>query len=67
MWLVLGPWACGQSYNPAREAIDQAKQAEVQGRVCPGAAWGCPMHPEVQAAQAGDCPVCRMPLVKGGS
>jgi hypothetical protein len=27
-----------------------------------GPRWVCPMHPEVRAAQAGQCPICRMAL-----
>ncbi len=29
------------------------------------AAWFCRMHPAVQKAAAGMCPICEMPLVKG--
>ncbi len=27
-------------------------------------AWACPMHAEVQRAEPGKCPVCKMKLVK---
>lgn len=34
-----------------------------------GVVYGCPMHPDVRATKAGDCPICRMALepVKGAA
>jgi multidrug efflux pump subunit AcrA (membrane-fusion protein) len=26
--------------------------------------WTCPMHPEVHESEPGDCPICKMPLVR---
>jgi hypothetical protein len=61
MWLVAVLWACGSSYNPAREAIDAAKAAEVQPS---HGGWTCPMHPEVHEEEPVPCPICGMALVK---
>jgi hypothetical protein len=62
MWLWWAMGACGPSYNPAREAIEAARQACVQPSE--SSAWSCPMHPEIQEDEPGPCPECGMPLVK---
>ncbi|RSK45506.1 heavy metal-binding domain-containing protein [Hymenobacter rigui] len=40
------------------------KLDEARGHQAVGAAYTCPMHPDVAAAQPGKCPKCGMALVK---
>ncbi|HYY08622.1 MAG TPA: permease [Actinomycetota bacterium] len=39
------------------------REATPQGGVDEGAAYGCPMHPEVRSSEPGTCPKCGMALV----
>lgn len=62
LWLL----AC-HGPNPAREAIDRAKQADkacVEAPPSDRATWTCPMHPEIVSHEPGICPKCKMDLVK---
>ncbi|WP_027443888.1 MULTISPECIES: heavy metal translocating P-type ATPase [Erythrobacter] len=45
--------------HPARYVIDAPRPTEP---VPEGAIWTCPMHPEVQQAGPGSCPICGMAL-----
>lgn len=52
---VLGIWLWGGDAGPAREHQDHA-QAD-------GKTWTCSMHPQIQRAEPGQCPICGMDLV----
>ncbi len=45
--------------DPARYLVDAPRSAKP---VPEGAIWTCPMHPEVQQAGPGTCPICGMAL-----
>ncbi len=59
---LLAVSACANAVNPARVAVDRA-QATKRANQNATAGWTCAMHPEVQAANAGKCPICGMDLV----
>lgn len=53
----------------AAAAVIAAVAIAARGRAgggAPAVQWACPMHPEVRAAAAGECPICKMALERVG-
>ena len=55
---VLTISACNRSTTP---------KTDVETTIGEMAVYTCPMHPEVQKDEPGECPVCGMDLVEKGS
>lgn len=56
--LILGTSSCTKRESPKTE-VAAGHQHETQKEV-----WTCPMHPQIQKAGPGKCPICGMDLVK---
>ena len=54
--------SCLEQFRAAPEAFLTGNRPRPQVMAAPGAAWVCPMDPEVRAAEPGVCPKCGMAL-----
>lgn len=71
-WLVVSACVGLAGIGAAHAAEGRAHTEHAADKHAPAAlskagakeAWACPMHAEVQRAEPGKCPVCKMKLVK---
>ncbi len=63
--IVFIAWAVSSVHLFGASRTTQGQPAQIDTQISDTKPeWVCPMHPEVQAHEAGRCPVCKMKLVQ---